>query len=93
MPHHQGEGAGGLKHLQHTEGQGYYVHLADQLHILHCAGVYRDTVLHCQDGSVTLNRLLTGLLFPHLANTMVCSLPDKVDLILPGAGVDEVEVK
>jgi len=93
MLHHQGEGAGGLKHLQHTEGQGYYVHLAVQLHTLHCAGVYRDTVLHCKDGSVTVNRLLTGFLFPGLADIMVCSLPDKVDLILAGAGVEDVEVK
>ena len=58
---------GGLKHLQHTEDQGYYVHLAGQLHTLLCAGVYCDTVLHCKDGSVTLKRLITGLLFPELA--------------------------
>eukprot|EP00092_Neocalanus_flemingeri_P024354 GFUD01026410.1.p1 GENE.GFUD01026410.1~~GFUD01026410.1.p1 ORF type:complete len:558 (+),score=107.32 GFUD01026410.1:36-1709(+) len=86
----QGEGGGRTLHLQHHEGQGHGLHLARQLHTQHQAGLYRDTVLHCQNGTISVNRLLIGLMYKQVASTDIFSLPDKVDLILPDNTTEEV---
>eukprot|EP00092_Neocalanus_flemingeri_P024355 GFUD01026411.1.p1 GENE.GFUD01026411.1~~GFUD01026411.1.p1 ORF type:complete len:479 (+),score=93.72 GFUD01026411.1:36-1472(+) len=86
----QGEGDGRTLHLQHHKGQGHGLHLARQLHTQHQAGLYRDTVLHCQNGTISVNRLLIGLMYKQVASTDIFSLPDKVDLILPDNTTEEV---
>ena len=89
--HHQGEGGGITSYLQHPQGQGYSLHLARQLHTLHKTGLYGDTLLHCDDGLLAMNRLLAGLFYPQVAASYIFCLPDQVDLILPDMQTEEVE--
>jgi len=88
MFHHHGDEGGGLKLVQHPEGEGYLVHLAGELHSLHCEDLFRDTVIHCKDGIVTMNRMIAGLIFQKIQHLL--SLPDEMNLILPDVYNEEM---
>jgi len=87
------DGQAPTHHLQHPESRSYHIHLARQFQSQHVLGLYRNTVLHCVDGIITANRLLIGLLLPHLGTSDIFCLPDKVDLILPDFTSDDMEQK
>jgi len=92
LQHCEGNGGeeGLTQHLKHPAGDNYTLYLARQLHSVHTTGLYNDSVLHCQDGNISVNRLIIGLLYSNLATDEIFCLPNKLDLILTGVKIDEV---
>jgi len=80
-----------LRHSQHPNREGYFVHLAAELQKLHCNDLYHDTVFHCKDGKVFMNRLLTALIFPNLVDFSGFSYTDKIHFIIPVVLVNEMK--
>ena len=90
--HHDGGGGNvAVKHIQHPDGDSYFVHLASNLHGLHSEGLFHDTVIHYKDGTVSMNRLLTVLLFPRIDGFLGCSDPDNIDVVFPDVHTEELD--
>lgn len=66
-------------------------HIQQDLQNMYFSDTYRDTVLHCADGSIYLSRLLTGLLFPFLKPSRCFQFLDEATLILPEHNKLEIE--
>lgn len=68
--------------LKHPQCEDYTSHLLNQLLSLHREDVFHNTIIHLDDGNVTINRLLVGLLFPDVGVIDVFNVPEKVDLFV-----------
>jgi len=65
--------------------------IQQDLQNMYFSDMYRDTILHCSDGSIYLSRLLTGLLFPFLKPSRCFQMLEEATLILPEYNKLEIE--
>jgi len=54
--------------------------------------LYWDTIFICSDGRINLNKLVVGLIFPHLKSLDLFNFPFEATVILPDTSVENIQV-